>query len=160
MDTRIRAFLIAFFAVVVVFGIAWQKGWFTPYHYEAPVVVEPVPVAVATTTEHALIHVTAPVSGATTSDQIEIEGEARGQWYFEATFPVQLRALDNSVITITTASAQGDWMTTDFVPFKARIDLSVDAPDFHGPALLVLMKDNPSGLPENEDSITIPITIQ
>jgi hypothetical protein len=55
------------------------------------------------------------------------------------------------------AQAQGDWMTEDFVPFKADIKV----PDtFGGNATLILTKDNPSGLPEHDASISFPITIE
>jgi len=53
--------------------------------------------------------------------------------------------------------AKGDWMTTDLVNFTA--DITIDQA-YSGPATLVLLKDNESGLPQNDDSLEIPITIQ
>ncbi len=84
-----------------------------------------------------------------------IEGQARGSWYFEASFPVKLLDEDGKELTVAIAQAQKDWMTTDFVPFKAVIELS-SLPKT-GQGTLVLQKDNSSGLPENDEKITMPI---
>ena len=52
--------------------------------------------------------------------------------------------------------AQGEWMTEAQVTFTAS--MQIDA-TFHGKAKLVLLKDNPSGLPEHDDSVEIPIVV-
>lgn len=96
-----------------------------------------------------------PAPGSTVGSPINIIGSAPGSWFFEATFPVELRRADGTLIEALYASAQGEWMTTDLVPFIATIDPG----DCAGAAILVLKRDNPSGLPENEDSISLPITI-
>ena len=105
----------------------------------------------------------------TTSDQVKvikpapnqvvqspliIEGEARGTWFFEATFPVKLLDANGDVIATHFAQAQDDWMTEDFVPFKAQIEFEKPAADT---GVLVLEKDNPSGLSENDAKIEIPV---
>jgi hypothetical protein len=83
-----------------------------------------------------------------------IEGEARGNWFFEASFPVKLLDENNEVLGTTIATALTDWMTTDFVPFRAEIE-------FETPIIekgkLVLEKDNPSGLPENSAEFIVPV---
>ena len=64
---------------------------------------------------------------------------------------------DGKVLVATPAQAEGEWMTPDFVPFKADIKI----PDsYTGPATLVLNRDNPSDLPQNAASISFPITIK
>jgi len=87
---------------------------------------------------------------------IEISGQARGFWYFEATFPLQLLDLQGNIISSYYAQAQGDWMTEEFVPFTASLEFDVTTQQ---PATLILKKDNPSGLPEYEDQITIPVIL-
>jgi len=84
-------------------------------------------------------------------------GKARGQWFFEASFPVEV--LDNQGKSLASgiAQAQGDWMTTEFVLFKADIKIPES---YTGPAIIVLKKDNPSGTPENDASVSFPITIR
>src|SRR4030042_5172553 len=74
----------------------------------------------------------------------ELTGEAR-LWYFEASFPVKILDENGKEILAIPAQAQGDWMTDQFVPFKATLEFLVGK-DQNG--TLILMKDNPSGLPE------------
>jgi hypothetical protein len=94
--------------------------------------------------------------GGTVLPNFTITGEARGTWYFEADFPVEVRDPDGHVVGRGIAQAQGEWMTTNFVPFSAPIVVE----NYSGPATLILHKDNPSGLPEHDDSVSFPITVQ
>jgi len=41
------------------------------------------------------------------------------------------------------------------VPFRVTLDVGA----YSGPATLVLKRDNPSGLPENDASISVPIEV-
>jgi spore germination protein GerM len=84
-----------------------------------------------------------------------IEGQARGSWYFEASFPIKLLDSSGKELAVTIAQAQSDWMTADFVPFKAVINLSV-LPEINE-GILVFQKDNPSGLPKNDKEVRVPV---
>lgn len=100
------------------------------------------------------IHVTKPKAGELIKSPLVVEGEARGNWFFEASFPVRLIDANGKEITRIHADALSDWMTTEFVPYKATVEFK--EPD----ALtgeLILEKDNPSGLPENYDELRIPV---
>jgi len=112
---------------------------------EEPTVKEPT---------NPLISVASPVAGAMVTSPLEVTGQARGYWFFEASFPVELQDANGQQIANNTASAQDDWMTEEFVPFKTT--LTFDKPAT-ATGNLILHKDNPSGLPEKEDSITIPV---
>lgn len=104
-----------------------------------------------------LIKVELPFPGAVTGKTFTVKGEARGYWYFEASFPIELQDKDGKIIWIGPAQAKGEWMTEDFVPFEVE----VKAPETYiGPATLVLRKDNASGLPEHDASISFPITVE
>ncbi|MBA7621029.1 hypothetical protein ES703_28386 [subsurface metagenome] len=83
-----------------------------------------------------------------------IKGKAIGNWYFEADFPVKLFDDNGYLLGITIAQALGDWMTEDFVPFSATLLFAVPSTP---KGRLVLEKDNPSGLPEHADELTIPV---
>jgi len=115
----------------------------------------------ATTTPEQPLHtrvvVTAPVSGATVGQTFTVSGQAPGNWYFEAVFPIKVVDGDGNAIGHGQGQAQSDWTTTAQVPFTATVTL--DAP-YHGAATLVLLKDNESGLPENDDSLEVPVVIQ
>ncbi len=88
------------------------------------------------------------------SSPLVLTGEARGTWYFEATFPAEMRDANGNVIASHYAQAQSDWMTQDFVPFKLELEFTPPATDT---GELILRKDNPSGLPENDDAISFPV---
>ncbi len=104
--------------------------------------------------ETSMIKVSAPLPGSLISSPLRIEGEARGGWYFEGSFPVRLLDGNGNVLASGPAEAMGEWMTTEFVPFRAS--LSFDSPQTQT-GTLVLEKANPSGLPQNADEVTIPV---
>ena len=101
-----------------------------------------------------LIQITKPRPNETIQSPLEIGGEARGYWFFEADFPVKLLDENGELIAGGIAQAQGEWMTEDFVPFGAFLEFEVPETE---KGVLILEKDNPSGLPENADELRIPI---
>jgi hypothetical protein len=101
-----------------------------------------------------LIQVSAPESGARIESPLTVRGEARGNWYFEATFPLRLLDSEGNVLAMGYAEARGEWMTTEFVPFTGT--LTFVAPR-NGEGLLILERANPSGLPQNADEVRIPV---
>lgn len=104
-----------------------------------------------------LLRVELPFPGAVTGKEFAVIGEARGNWFFEASFPIEVLDKDGKVLAVAVAQAESEWMTTDFVPFKANIKVPES---YIGPATLVLRKDNPSGLPEHDASLSFPFTIE
>lgn len=102
-----------------------------------------------------LIRVTSPEPLDVIASPLTITGEARGYWFFEASFPVTLVNWDGLIIAEGIATADGEWMTEDFVPFTAT--LTFTKPAFDNRGTLIFKKDNPSGLPENDDALEIPI---
>ena len=104
-----------------------------------------------------LIRVENPTSGSQIASPLEITGQARGNWYFEADFPITLEDQTGRVLAQTIAQAQGEWMTTEFVPFKATLNFN---PGALTEATLIFHKNNPSGLPENDDRFEIPVKLK
>jgi hypothetical protein len=102
-----------------------------------------------------LIMVETPTKGATITSPLTITGSARGTWYFEASFPVELRDASGKIIAQHYAEAQSEWMTTDFVVFKSTLTFPKQPAGSTG--MLILRKDNPSGLPEHDRSVEIPV---
>ncbi|MBI5004059.1 hypothetical protein HZC00_03120 [Candidatus Kaiserbacteria bacterium] len=125
----------------------------TPAATTAPVAATPT----STTPLSERVSVAEPASGASVEATFSISGKAPGNWYFEASFPIQVRDQEGNVIGRSHANAQGDWMTTNLVSFTAAVNIEGN---YKGPADLILLRDNPSGLPENDDSVTIPIVIK
>ena len=102
------------------------------------------------------IIVDAPKANDLISSPYEITGQAR-TWYFEASFPINLLDENDKEIAFAIAQAQDDWMTTEFVPFKATLEFLVDK-DQNG--TLVFMKDNPSDLPEHDEKYEMPVRLK
>lgn len=145
--------------IVVLFVVGWVV-----YDNKEPMSNNVDGNTVATTTVDSneakkdRIVVDVPVKGMIVSSPFVVSGKARGYWFFEASFPIELRDVKGNILETIIAQAQGDWMTTEFVPFTASLIFT--KPSSPMPAVLVFKKDNPSGLPENDDSIEIPIIIQ
>ena len=103
------------------------------------------------------IEIDTPRPSQVISSPIIISGKARGSWFFEASFPVRLIDANDVPIATVAAEAKSDWMTTDFVPFTARLE-------FKNPGsktgTLILVKDNPSGLSEHAEEIRIPVVFK
>ena len=135
--------ILIFIAVVVVIGVA-VAGYFIFNNQKD-------------NTEE-MILVTSPVRHAEISSPLSIVGRARGVWFFEASFPIVLTDSYGNVLAETHASAQGEWMTENFVPFLATLQFNNYIKGSKG--VLILKKDNPSGLSENDDSIEIPIVFK
>jgi len=115
------------------------------------------PPAPAATPLHSRIVVTYPQANASVPKKFTVTGKAPGNWFNEAQAPAMVQDENGDKVGIGQMQAKGDWMTTDLVNFTA--DITIDQA-YSGPATLVLLKDNESGLPQNDDSLEIPITIQ
>lgn len=83
-----------------------------------------------------------------------IKGRARGTWFFEATFPVKLLDDNGNLLYEGFATAKGEWMTEDFVPFEAEITFDKGESK---KGQLILEKSNPSGFEENSDQLVLPV---
>jgi hypothetical protein len=105
-----------------------------------------------------LIRVSSPRPGdLVVSGEIhELTGEARGYWFFEATFPFEIIGENGEELFAHYATAEGEWMTEEFVTFNAEFTLPSN---YEGPATLILRRSNASGLSEHDDELTVPIVI-
>ncbi len=102
-----------------------------------------------------LIRIDYPRPNQKIKSPLDISGQAKGSWFFEGDFPFILIDWDSSIIAQGYLTAQSDSMTEDFVEFKGQ--LNFEKPEGQKRGLLILIKDNPSGLPENDDALEIPV---
>jgi len=103
-----------------------------------------------------LITVGNPAPNQSIASPLAIAGNAVGGWYFEAVFPVKLFDASNNLLAEDNAQALSDWTTDSFVPFSATLNFSPQPASSTG--TLILYKSNMSGLPANDDQLTIPVT--
>ncbi len=85
---------------------------------------------------------------------LTITGQAKGGWFFEASFPIILVDSIRKPITQTLARATKEWMTDAFVPFTATLKFNASQTDV---GELVFKRDNPSGLPENDAEVRVEV---
>jgi hypothetical protein len=172
-DTRSLPWVPVTFGVVLIIGVivsaillpqgkelTYQKPPSPTPTSSAPVAQAPAPTPMATTSQEET-----PVQGDIRIDRISpdpiangtvIEGKAPGNWFFEASFPIELRDTDGKLLASAIAQAEGDWMTTALVPFRATLHFP---PPVSASGTLIFKKDNPSGLPEHDDALKRDVSI-
>ncbi len=109
-----------------------------------------------------LIRINTPRPNQVITSPLLIEGEVRGNWFFEGDFPVILTNWDGLIIAEGFVTTKEEWMTEDFITFEGILEF--EKPEiingFSNRGTLILRKDNPSGLPEYDDALEIPILLQ
>lgn len=104
-----------------------------------------------------LIRINNPRPGQSIISPLEISGEARGHWFFEADFPIRIFDEDGKELGSAIATAESEWMTEDFVSFTSLLEFSLPNTKKGN---LMLEKDNPSGLPEFDDYLRVPVVFE
>jgi hypothetical protein len=128
---------------------------------QAPTVVEhptpggPLPISAPAHADH--IRVTSPGQDVDVHSPLKVTGEARGTWFFEASFPVTLLDANGDILARRPAQARGEWMTEAFVPFEVELTFSQPTTPT---GTLVLTKDNPSGLSEHDAEVRVPVRFE
>jgi hypothetical protein len=90
------------------------------------------------------------------SSPFTIKGQAQNKWFFEGVFPIILKDASGKEIVRTQARAKTDWTVPGFVPFEAILSFKTStATD----GKLIFQNDNPSGLPENQETFELPVKI-
>lgn len=97
-----------------------------------------------------------PASGATIQSPVVVSGKAKGFWFFEASLPVSIEDDKGAVLVTVPAQAEGEWMTVEYVDFSVSIPFSTTAKS----GFIVVSKDNPSGDPERDASVRVPVTFK
>ncbi|MGD8716650.1 MAG: Gmad2 immunoglobulin-like domain-containing protein, partial [Desulfobacterales bacterium] len=105
-----------------------------------------------------MILVDSPAPGSKIVSPLTVSGKARNTWFFEGDFPMVIIDANGSVIGQSYCSAQDSWMTKELVAFEGKI--TFEQPASSGKAVLLLKKDNPTGKPEYDDALEIPVFIR
>lgn len=147
--------------IAIVIGIIIGVGIFICYKFGMYRALVPIPIV---NQYSDLIHITYPKSGdiISSTSSITITGEARGSWYFEASFPIVVVDWDGRIIGTGHGQAKGDWMTDEFVPFEGVVTFIVPVINdsnrvYASRGAVILKNDNPSGDPARDKAVEIPI---
>ena len=92
-------------------------------------------------------------NGQTVSLPLTINGTVPGNWFFEGSFPVFLKDANGTQIAVALAQTTEDWMTTNIIPFT----VTLPAINYQGAGTVVFTKDNPSGEPQFDASVTVNV---
>jgi len=153
----LRSILLIFIGALIVFSIG--KVIFSKLNIASVPkstvddVVQPQDDIAIDDEEETNINIKNPQSNEIVKSPLVVTGEARG-WYFEGVFPVRILDSNNKEIGRGQVRAKGDWMKDAFVPFEGKIEFSQPTTKT---GKLVFQKDNPSGLPENDENVEISV---
>ena len=106
------------------------------------------------------IQIEEPARGQAVESPISLSGEVRGTWLFEATAPVVVVDWDGRIIGESYIEAEGDWMTEDFVPFTGSVSYEQELEPYSASGTVIFRKSNPSGLPENDAAVEVPVVLE
>lgn len=88
---------------------------------------------------------------------LSYRGVIKGAYFFEANIVINILDKNQKLLKGSNAVATTEWMTAGPVSFEGNIDFT-GLPK--GEAFFEIHNDNPSGLPENDKSVLIPIVIE
>lgn len=108
--------------------------------------------------EVANVEMVAPVANSVVSSPMAVTGIVPPGWMFEGQLTVRLLDDQNQVLVEApgTESIPGSWQTGKSVVFTSSLSFTTTAPT----GTLVIAKPNPSGLPENDESFSVPVKFQ
>ncbi len=101
-----------------------------------------------------LIEVEQPLTNTTVTSPLTVSGQAKGFWYFEGNFSIELVDAEGNTLAEVPVQAMGKWMTEDFVPFEVTIEFESPG-DERGK--LIFHRPNPSGLEKHDMAYTVPV---
>lgn len=127
------------------------RSWEEKCESEGNIVIPTSSEPQATFSEEVLV--LSPKQNELVVSPLKVEGQAKGTWFFEASLPVKLVDSDNNIVVSHYGTALDDWMTEKPVRFTSSLVFSTSATSGY----LIISKDNPSGLPENDGSIRVPV---
>jgi len=101
-----------------------------------------------------IIKILTPQKDTLVNSPISLKGQVRGTWSFEGSFPVVVLDANGKELVNSFATLNGDWMTTEYVPFTANLIFS--KPET-ATGKIILKKDNPSDNRALDDQLEITV---
>lgn len=98
--------------------------------------------------------ITSPELEGQITSPVIIEGQAPGNWFFEANLPISLKTITGETLAETGYATSEDWMTEQMIDFSAELSFETSEDNF---GYVVIQTDNPSGIPRNMTSFYWPV---
>lgn len=109
-----------------------------------------------TSTKGVTVKLIWPETDTRVTSPLTVMGMVPGNWSQEASFTVKLKNSKGDVVAQSAAQLHGNQMSESLQPFTANLTFSNATES--GTGTLVIERANASGLPENNDSINIPVS--
>lgn len=152
---RFSFWLFALLVIVIAFILVTHKT-----DAPAPTVSAPQTPVVTPATKDDLIVLESPLTKDAITSPLVVKGKARGNWFFEGSFPVTLVNWDGLIIAEGYATAQGEWMTTEYVSFEGTITFARPDTQVSDRGWIILKKNNASGEPQFDNALEVEIKYQ
>lgn len=140
--------------LIVVAGFFAFSGNQKSITVEIPAPTSPVEEATATKDLSYLIQVATPTPAMLVTNPMEISGQARGFWFFEASFPAKIVDANGVELAAFSIETTDDWMTEEFVNFSVTVPFATSTT---ATGTLILHNSNPSGEEKYDEELLIPI---
>lgn len=98
------------------------------------------------------------INNQTIPSPASISGKIKGSFCFEGNCGLNLLDGAGNIIYTGSFMLEGDWMTEELVPFTAEFNFDAIATEVPN-GRIVILADNPSGLPENSWCYEIPVKL-
>lgn len=160
MSRHITSSLQIIGLMIVTLGIALVIGMFIPKQTQAPseqVSINQVETETTNSETAGVISFDALKDNDHVQPKQIITGKVPGYWFFEGSFPVELKNASGQTFATVIAKTNQDWMVTTNIAF------SITLPDeftYHGVGSILFKRDDPSDgeapkKPQDEKSIPV-----
>ncbi|MFA6383427.1 MAG: Gmad2 immunoglobulin-like domain-containing protein [Parcubacteria group bacterium] len=105
------------------------------------------------------IIISAPAKNSTIFSPIIVSGKARGTWFFEGSFPMEVyedsgKKIGSGTAQFVSSPEAPEWMTENFVNFSGTVEFSKPTTET---GYILFKKDNSSDLRELDESFKLPV---
>ncbi len=103
------------------------------------------------------IEVFGPKENSVISNPLKVQGQAKGDWFFEAEFTAELYDENENLLGKGIMRAKSDWMTKEFVPFEGEVQFNTTTLKS---GILKMLSSNPSGHFTNQKIYEVQIKFE
>jgi hypothetical protein len=149
--------------VLAIFGLViWGLSGISDTQVVAPTDDKKDEPIIEKASKENIIYIDSPYINQKVSSPVTVKGKARGNWFFEASAPVDIVNWDGLIIGegYMTVDEGYNWMTTDLVPFTGTIKYDASQLGAYDYGWVIFKKDNPSGESKFDDSLEMRVLLK